>query len=258
MDTIIDTFYNDSLYKYKPRLTNNKSSTPNLFENRLYKTNLNDGFQINKRANPIPKTNYSMGLHVPTIRGHPPTNNSIAIPYPNPTRSYSTIRKNLEPESIKFHILNDRIKNLEDQLRVHRFIEENNTFNKTYMNLSRLYNPQSLDQALNNLRNPYLGMEEIAQKQALRRDLVQHELDKARDRINYDRMLKREIEKSMNKKNDLINMIESHSDENNENNGPYNRQENIINDIIDMDKREKKRKKKKLKKKKIKTKNEKV
>ena len=100
------------------------------------------------------------------------------------------------------NILNNRIQQLEeenkrDRYRLQRLMEgstfgpdENNNLNRTVFNSNPRYvnNPASLDEAIDNLRNPFLSAEEIAQKQALRREQVQFELDKARQRINEDRV----------------------------------------------------------------------
>ena len=206
MDKIIDKFYNGSIQNNtynKSRLTNNKFSSPNLLENRYNRNNnYNSRYDNGQRIienNPVPKTKYSMGLQAPTITGHLPTHNNITLPYRS-TNPYSTLTKNYSDNYLKINILNNRISQLEeenkrDRLRIQRLMEgstfspdDNNNFNRTAFNSNYVNNPNNLDQAMDNLRNQYLSPEEIAQKQALRREQVQYELDKARQKVNEDRI----------------------------------------------------------------------
>ena len=58
-------------------------------------------------------------------------------------------------------------------------------------------NPNSLEQAMDNLRNPFLTLGDISQKQDMRREQVQLELDKARQKINQDRLNNERFRKSI-------------------------------------------------------------
>ena len=214
MDGIIDKFYNQSLKpNNKSLLTNNKFSSPNLLGNKYSINNLNDDNK-NKRYNnkegtimssPMPKTTYSMGLQAPTVRGSPPSAYSTTVPYRIKNENdYSNLQKNYTPNIFKLNTLNNRIKQLEednkrDQLRIKRLIEGNNLFpdernshNRTTMNSNQNYmnNPQSLDEAINNLRNPCISVEDLSQKQAIRRDQVQMELTKAREKMVNDKLMR--------------------------------------------------------------------
>ena len=240
MDTIIDTFYNGSLQKYnytKPRITNNKFSSPNLLESRFKKNNnYNQRYENGQRImnnNPVPRTQYSMGLQVPTITGHSPVTHTLSYQTINP---YSTLKRNYSENIFKLNILNNRINQLEeenrrDKFRINRLMEgstfspdENVNFNRTVFNnnpnyMKYLNNPNNLDEAMDNLRNPYLSAEEMAQKQALRREQVQFELDKARQKINEDRITNEIIRQ--NRQNEMNNReknytISNYSDESEE------------------------------------------
>ena len=232
MDKIIDKFYNGSIQNNgynKSRLTNNKFSSPNLLENRYNRTNnynqrYNNGQRIMANS-PIPRTQYSMGLQAPTITGRPPSHYTT-IPYET-INPYSTLQKNYPNNILKMNILDTKIKQLEeenkrDRLRIQRLMEgstfspdQNNNFNRTSSNY--INNPNSLDQAMDNLRNPYLSSEEIAQKQALRREQVQFELEKARQKVHEDRINNERILQNlqMNKKEKNYT-ISNYSDESGE------------------------------------------
>ena len=236
MDKIIDTFYNGSIRNNgynKSRLTSNKFSSPNLLENRYNRINLNindnQRYKNGQRImnTPIPRTNYSMGLNVPTITGHPPMNQSTTLPYPNnDTNTYSFLQKNYPDNILKMHILDNRIKQMEDEnkrdkLKIQRLLEGstfapddnqfnsiNNNFNRTYIN-----NPSSLQQAMDNLRNQYLTLDEISQKQAMRREQVQLELDKARQKLNEERMEKERERIIRNQKREKNYTISNYSED---------------------------------------------
>ena len=151
MDKIIDKFYNGSIQNngYNKSLTSNKFSSPNLLENKYNRTNnynqrYNNGQRIMANS-PIPRTQYSMGLQAPTIIGRPPTTNNITIPYQR-INPYSTLKKNYPENIFKMNILNNRIKQLEeenkkDKLKIQRLMEgstfspnENSNFNRTVFN----------------------------------------------------------------------------------------------------------------------------
>ena len=197
MNVIIDKFYNESIDNIynRPRLTKNNFSSPNLLQDKYSNINLRYNNGRNTFQNrPVPRTNFSMGLQAPTITGHPPFTHSTTIPFV--TDPYSTIQKNYPDNVFKMHILENRINQMEeenkrDKLRIERLIEGSDfgTKGQTYFNSNPNYtlNPINLDQALNNLRHPFLTSEEIARKQALRREQVQYELEKARDKIDLDR-----------------------------------------------------------------------
>ena len=236
MDKIIDTFYNGSIQNNnynKSRLKSNKFSSPNLLENKYNRNNnYSQRYENGQRImlnSPVPRTQYSMGLQAPTITGRPPTTHYSSVPYQT-VNPYSTLKKNYPENIFKMNILNNRIQQLEeenkrDRYRIQRLMEgstfspdENNNFNRTVFNSNPNYinNPASLDQAINNLRNPYLSAEEIAQKQALRREQVQFELDKARQRINEDRMNNDNNGQIIVNKNEKNYTISNYSDESEE------------------------------------------
>ena len=236
MDKIIDTFYNGSIQNNnynKSRLKSNKFSSPNLLENKYNRNNnYSQRYENGQRImlnSPVPRTQYSMGLQAPTITGRPPTTHYSSVPYQT-VNPYSTLKKNYPENIFKMNILNNRIQQLEeenkrDRYRIQRLMEgstfapeENNNFNRTVFNSNPNYinNPASLDQAINNLRNPYLSAEELAQKQALRREQVQFELDKARQRINEDRMNNDNNGQIIVNKNEKNYTISNYSDESEE------------------------------------------
>ena len=236
MDKIIDTFYNGSIQNNnynKSRLKSNKFSSPNLLENKYNRNNnYSQRYENGQRImlnSPVPRTQYSMGLQAPTITGRPPTTHYSSVPYQT-VNPYSTLKKNYPENIFKMNILNNRIQQLEeenkrDRYRIQRLMEgstfapdENNNFNRTVFNSNPNYinNPASLDQAINNLRNPYLSAEEIAQRQALRREQVQFELDKARQRINEDRMNNDNNGQIIVNKNEKNYTISNYSDESEE------------------------------------------
>ena len=200
MENIINQFYNGSVQNggYKPKLTSNKFSSPNLLQNKYNRTNnnpYNQRYENGQRIlenNPVPRTQYSMGLNVPTIRGNPPLNKSITNPFKTAENPYSTIERNYSPDKLKLEILNNKIRVMEDEnyrnkLKIKRLMEGSNfgpenpfwNSNPNYVN-----NPNNLNEAMNNLRNPYLTMEEFKNRQDMRRTIVQQELEKARQRMN--------------------------------------------------------------------------
>ena len=238
MNKIIDTFYNGSLQNNnytKHKLTNNKFSSPNLLENRYNKNNnYNQRYENGQRImndSPMPRTQYSMGLQVPTITGRSPVTHYSTLPYQT-INPYSTLKKNYSENIFKLNILNNRINQLEeenkrDRLRINRLMEgstfspnENNNLNRTVFNsnpnyIKYLNNPNNLDEAMDNLRNPFLSAEEMAQKQAIRREQVQFELDKARERINEERITN-EININREKNYTISNYSEESEEEDDE------------------------------------------
>ena len=238
MNKIIDTFYNGSLQNNnytKHKLTNNKFSSPNLLENRYNKNNnYNQRYENGQRImnnSPMPRTQYSMGLQVPTITGRSPVTHYSTLPYQT-INPYSTLKKNYSENIFKLNILNNRINQLEeenkrDRLRINRLMEgstfspnENNNLNRTVFNsnpnyIKYLNNPNNLDEAMDNLRNPFLSAEEMAQKQAIRREQVQFELDKARQRINEER-INNEINMNREKNYTISNYSEESEEEDDE------------------------------------------
>lgn len=209
MDKILDKFYNGSIQKVgynKPRLTSNKFSAPNLLENR-YNSNGNtnnlrysNGQRIIENS-PVPRTHYSMGLQVPTIRGNPPLSQSVTNPFLSMNNPYSTIQHNYEPNKLKLNILDNRIREMEEEnlrngLKIQRLMEGSNFGpDKPYWNSNPNYvnNPNTLKEAMENLRTPYLTMEEYKNKQDMRRNIVQYELEKARQRIHEDNNINNNI-----------------------------------------------------------------
>ena len=202
MDKIIEKFYNGSIPNggyNKPRLTSNKFSSPNLLENRYNRTNENNkynlrysnGQKIMENA-PVPRTQYSMGLNSLTIKGNPPFYRSAVNPYRVDEDPYSTLTKNFKPNKLKLSILDYRIKEMEDEnkrnkLKIKRLMEGSYFApEKPYWNSNPNYanNPKNLNDAMDNLRNPYLTLEEFKTKQDMRRNIVQYELEKARQRLN--------------------------------------------------------------------------
>ena len=214
MYKIVDKFYNGSIQNNtynKPRLTSNKFSSPNLLENRY---NINKRYENGQRIienSPIPKTQYSMGLNVPTMRGGPPLYSTITNPFKRQEEPYSTLKRNYEPDILKMNILDNKIKVMEEEnkrnkLKIERLMEgdsfghnERPFWNN---NINYINNPNTLNEAMDNLRQPYLTMEEFRNKQNIRRNQVQYELEKARKRINEDRNI-------MNKNNNNNIIIES-------------------------------------------------
>ena len=207
MDKIIDKFYNGSVQTIqnggyeKPRLTSNIYSSPNLLENKYnrtigntYNQRYSNGQRIMENA-PIPRTQYSMGLNAPTIRGNPPISQSMTNPFRSIENPYSTIRHNYEPNQLKMNLLNNRIREMEDEtarnrLKIQRLMEGSSfSPEKPYWNSNPNYanNPNNLSEAMNNLRNPYLTMDEFKNKQDMRRNIVQYELERARQRMNAEK-----------------------------------------------------------------------
>ena len=201
MENIVSKFYNQSIENggvRQPKLTSNKFSSPNLLDNRYnrtignpYNNRYNNGQRIMENA-PVPRTQYSMGLNVPTIRGSPPLYQSVTNPFREMENPYSTLNKNYSPNKYKLNILDNRIREMEDEnkrnkLKIQRLMEGSSfSPEKPYWNSNPDYvnNPNSLNEAMSNLRNPYLTMEEFKNKQDMRRNIVQYELEKARQRIN--------------------------------------------------------------------------
>ena len=204
MEKVIDQFYNGSIQNggYKRKLTSNKFSSPNLLENKYNRINTNNNpynqrYENGQRIfenNPVPRTQYSMGLRVPTIRGNPPLNQTITNPFKSEENPYSTINRNYSPNKLKLELLNNKIKVMEDEnyrnkLKIQRLME-GSSFGpeKPYWNSNPNYvnNPNNLNEAMNNLRNPYLTMDEFKARQDMRRNIVQQELERARQRMNDD------------------------------------------------------------------------
>ena len=201
MDKIIDKFYNGSVQNgayNKPTLTSNKFSSPNLLENKYNRTSgskynyrYDNGQKIMENS-PVPRTQYSMGLRVPTIRGNPPFNQSITNPFRSMENPYSTLRKNYNTNQLRLNLLNNRIREMEDEntrnkYKIQRLLE-GSSFGpeRPYWNANPNYanHPTNLKEAMDNLRNPYLTMEEFKNKQDMRRNIVQYELEQARQRLN--------------------------------------------------------------------------
>ena len=85
-------------------------------------------------------------------------------------------------------------KNKEDKRRMREIIEGNimniNPPPSKPQNLTTAgnnSNPATLEQAMNNIRNQNDGMMDFAQKQAMRRQQIQFELNQARDKLKNDR-----------------------------------------------------------------------
>ena len=121
MEKVIDQFYNGSIQNggYKRKLTSNKFSSPNLLENKYNRINTNNNpynqrYENGQRIfenNPVPRTQYSMGLRVPTIRGNPPLNQTITNPFKSEENPYSTINHNPGPGQYNDRYGNIKIKN---------------------------------------------------------------------------------------------------------------------------------------------------
>ena len=234
MDKIIEKFYNGSVPNgsyYKPKLTSNKFSSPNLLENRYNRNNENDkynlrysnGQKIMENA-PVPRTQYSMGLNTLTIRGNPPMSQSITNPFKEPEEPYSTLTKNYTPNKFKLSILDNRIREMEDEnkrnkLKIKRLMEGSYFApEKPYWNSNPNYvnNPNNLNEAMDNLRNPYLTLDEFKVKQDMRRNIVQCELEKARQRLNQNNQMIIEppIQNDEKEKNYTMSNYTSNNEEN--------------------------------------------
>ena len=147
------------------------------------------------------------------------TNEEVFTNIANPYRRYSrhlsnslnfryipidySIKKNKSVNIFKMNILNNRIKQLEedinrDQLRINKLIEDNylfmqrnnkNNFNKFYINSNYyLNNPESLNQEMNNIRYPipFLNYEKLSYDQLLKMEQIQYDIDKTRQKIHFN------------------------------------------------------------------------
>ena len=239
MDKIIEKFYNGSIPNggnNKPRLTSNKFSSPNLLENRYNRTNENNkynlrysnGQKIMENA-PVPRTQYSMGLNTLTIRGNPPMMQSATNPFRVTDEPYSTLTKNYSLNKYKLGILDNRIREMEDEnkrnkLKIKRLMEGSYFApEKPYWNSNPNYvnNPNNINEAIDNLRNPYLTMDEYKAKQDMRRNIVQYELEKARQRLNNNNnemIMEQPIQKDESEKNYIISNDNTTNNEESESN----------------------------------------
>jgi hypothetical protein len=156
--------------------------------------------------NPVPKTQYSVGLQVPTV-SDPLLTRGLTIPFrppeynETPQNPYDTTKKYFKPEILKVHMLEQKIKemdekNKEDKRRMREIIEGNvlnttqppqRTQNIPNLDNNMNNNPNSLEQAMENLRNQNAGLMDLSQKQALRRQQIQYELNQARAKLKNDR-----------------------------------------------------------------------
>ena len=230
MDKLIDKFYNGSMSNFGfgtigskgPTLLNHKVMTPkqthskynnqqtifNPNKSQISNNPMNSRYNANQTLfnNPVPKTQYSIGLNVPTVTG-PINTKGLTIPYQptryenNPQNTFETTKKYFKPEILKVHMLEQKIKEMENQnkedKRRMREIIEGNVFNinpppqrqQTMQNLDNNgnNNPNTLEQAMDNLRNQNNGMMDISQKQAMRRQQIQFELNQAREKLKNDR-----------------------------------------------------------------------
>ena len=215
MDKIVDKFYNESIQNgsnQKPRLTSNKFSSPNLLGNRYNVNKRYDNGQRIIENSPVPRTQYSMGLNAPTMPGNPPLFSTVTNPFKKVENPYSTLRRNYEPDVLKMNILDNRIKEMEEEnkrnkLKIQRLMEGDSFgHQKPFWNNNYNYvnNPNNLNEAMDNLRQPYLTMEEFRNKQNMRRNQVQYELQKARQRINEDRNIMNDMNNINNNDNNNI------------------------------------------------------
>ena len=236
MDKLIDKFYNGSMHRFgfgtvgsiNSNIMNHKVMTP-----RPSKINYNQGNQTmlnqnhsqnninsyNTRYNgsktlfnnPVPKTQYSMGLQVPTT-SDPLITKNLIIPYKKTeyngmeTVPNGQTKRYFKPEILKVQMLEQKIKEIEekskeDKRRMRQIIEGNvlnvnpPPENKgiTDINTPEINNggpnanPANLEQAMNNLRTQNDGILDYNQKQALRREQIQKELIQAREKLKLDR-----------------------------------------------------------------------
>ena len=229
MDKLIDKFYNGSMHKFgfgtvgsiNPNGLNNKVMTPRptkinynstnqtiLNQNRSQNNINNNRYNGSQTVfnNPVPKTQYSMGLNAPTISG--PLTKTLTIPYKQ--TQYSNLetvpngqtKRYFKPEILKVQMLEQKIKEIEekskeDKRRMRQIIEGNvlnvnpppknqgltNIDTSEINNMNPNNNPSSLEQAMINLRTQNNGMLDYNQKQALRREQVQKELNQAREKL---------------------------------------------------------------------------
>ena len=238
MDKILDKFYNGSITNNQfptsfHGLKSNKFSSPNLLGNSKY--NINTQFPKISNNNsryipPMPRTNFSNGLQAPIVSELPTMYKSTTIPFSPAPPAYSAIKKNYEPNEIKIHLLESRIKevenqNKEDQKKIAKIIEnsfyKNNNQNNKINNLN--YETVSLEEALNRLRNPDNVLEEIRQKQNTRRAQIKYELDQARKKMKDEEnlnILKNYMENLylLNLNNNLNNNINNINENSNRNN----------------------------------------
>ena len=144
MDKLIDKFYNGSMSNFGfgtlgskgPSLLNHKVMTPKPAHskyNNQQSTFNPDKSQINNNPmnsrynasqtlfqNPVPKTQYSIGLNAPVI-SQPLNAKTLTIPYHppgyenNPNNPYETTKKYFKPEILKVHMLEQKIKEMENK-----------------------------------------------------------------------------------------------------------------------------------------------
>ena len=235
MDKLVDKFYNGNISKFgfgtvgsiNSNILNHKVMTPrpikikynnnqtllnqNKSQNNI--NNANTRYNGNQTLfnNPVPKTQYSMGLQVPTL-SDPLITKGITMPFrPNEYNNTETVpngqtKRYFKPEILKVHMLEQKIKEIEeknkaDKRRMREIIEGNvlnvnpppnnesianneplPTNNKNNDNL-----PATLEQAMNNIRSQNNGMLEFNKKQALRREQIQKELNQARVKLKMDK-----------------------------------------------------------------------
>ena len=217
MEKIIDRFYNGSMSnfgfgtlsngKIPSVLTTNKIFTPkqthqnSIYQNRPINSAYNNNYNSKNTLYSLPKTQYSMGLNVPTVSG-PLNTQAVTLPnlpnYNDTLTQTQTTKKYFKPEILKVHMLEQKIKemeekNKEDKKRMREIIEGNvlnvndppkNNNNNTNNNIDNV-NPNSLEQAMNNIQMQSAGM--LSEKQALRRKQIQYELNQARRKLLSDR-----------------------------------------------------------------------
>ena len=236
MDKLIDKFYNGSMHKFgfgtvgsinsnlpshkvmTPRPTQIKyNNNPTLLNQNRSQNNINN---INTRYNgsqtlfnnPVPKTQYSMGLNVPTT-SDPLITRGLTLPYKKTeyngleTVPNGQTKRYFKPEILKVQMLEQKIKEIEekskaDKRRMRQIIESNvlnvnpppnnpsitnNETPEISPNINNNNIPETLEQAMNNLRSQNNGMLGFNQKQALRREQIQKELAQARDKLKLDK-----------------------------------------------------------------------
>ena len=231
MDRIIDKFYNGSMssnfgfgtigskgpniYTHKvmtpkpdPTKYTNNQTLFNANKSQVNINNLNSRYNASQTLfnNPVPKTQYSVGLQVPTV-SDPLLTRGVTIPFQppgyneTPQNPYESTKKYFKPEILKVHMLEQKIKemdekNKEDKRRMREIIEGNvlnttqppqRTQNIPNLDNNMNNNPNSLEQAMENLRNQNAGLMDLSQKQALRRQQIQYELNQARAKLKNDR-----------------------------------------------------------------------
>ena len=236
MDKLIDKFYNGSMHKFgfgtvgsiQPNVPSHKVMTPRptkinynsknqtLLNQNRSQNNINN---INSRYNgsqtvfnnPVPKTQYSMGLNVPTI-SEPLNTKTLTIPFKQPeyngveTVPNGQTKRYFKPEILKVQMLEQKIKEIEekskaDKRRMREIIEGNvlnvnpppknrnvaNIDTSDINNINTNNNPATLEQAMNNLRAQNNDVLDYNQKQALRREQIQRELTQAREKLKLDK-----------------------------------------------------------------------